>query len=197
MKTTLFLFAVLYVLPSQAQISLSDSVNNRRERLEKTSLIVLGSWSVLNIGTGLVGQANSTGVQKQFYRANAIWGGVNLAISGLGYLAGRAQRDENSFASTFKKQQQVAKLFLVNTALDLGYIAFGLYTRERAYRFSGEKADRLRGTGNSMLLQGSFLAVFDGVLYLLHTRNGAQLQKKLQQLNVFMHDNQLGFVLRF
>lgn len=193
----LFLFSLLIVsIQSKAQNTIYEQVNERREKIARTGTVVLGSWALINIGTGLIGRANSSGEQRQFHRANAVWGGVNLGLTGISYLLNRKEQ-VNSLAEVFKEQRKTEKLFLFNAALDAGYFVYGLYTKERASRYTGEKRDRLRGTGNSLLLQSSFLALFDGVLYLVHTKNGARLDKVLQNLSFTTNDGGVGMVYRF
>jgi hypothetical protein len=159
-------------------------------------MIVLGSWALLNIGSGIIGQGQTAAEQQHFYRMNTIWGGVNLVLAGISYFSSK-RGAVASQRGTFQKQATTEKLFLFNTALDLGYVAFGLYTRERGNRFTGERKDRLSGTGKSLLVQGGFLAFFDGVLYLLHTKNGSRLRQSLSGLTIGQSANGVGILYRF
>jgi hypothetical protein len=65
------------------------------------------------------------------------------------------------------------KLLLLNAGLDVAYFSFGLYLKERSKTSSS--ADRLRGYGNSLLLQGGFLLAFDLILYFVHDHNATVL----------------------
>jgi hypothetical protein len=179
-----------------AQNNTFESVNQRREKITKTGTVVLGSWALINIGAGLVGKANASGEQRQFHRANAIWGGVNLGLTGLTYILGRNKKYNSPF-EILKEQNKTEKLFLLNTALDAGYFVYGLYTKERASRYTGEKRDRLLGAGNSLLLQSSFLVLFDGILYVVHTRNGSKLDKVLQNLTFTANSGGVGLAYNF
>jgi hypothetical protein len=181
---------------ASAQQTLFDSVNRQREVINQKGMVVLGSWALLNIGSGIIGQRQTTGEQQHFHRMNIFWGGVNLILAGIGYF-GSNQNSTMSQRESFKKQATAEKLFLLNTALDLGYIAFGLYTRERGNRFTGAKKERLHGTGRSLLVQGGFLAVFDGVMYLLHSKNGFRLQHSLSPFTFGRAENGIGVLYRF
>lgn len=183
---------------ASAQVNLYDQVNEKRERIARSGTVVLGGWALANLGSGLIGQANSTGARQQFYRSNTIWGGVNLAIAGVGYISSRRKKIQSlSAAESFKKQGNIEKLFLFNAGLDLAYVAYGFYRKERALRYTGEKKDRLTGAGNSLLLQGGFLTLFDGVLYFLHQKNGRRLMPKLENLSLSAGNNGIGLTYHF
>lgn len=196
MKSIFTLLLFVSFAQAMAQVSLYDSVNRKREKINKTSTLILGGWAFINVGTGIIAQSNTTGELKQFYRANAISGGVNLALAGIGLLRNRHEKT-NTVSETFKKQEKLEKFFLFNVALDLGYVAYGLYTKERSYRYSGKKRERLAGTGNSILFQSGVLTLFDGIVYLLHTKNGNRLEQKLQNLSFTAGENGLGLAYRF
>lgn len=195
-----FLFALLLLLGStvHAQLSLYDSVNIRHNKISSTAITALAGWSAASIVSGLVGQNNSDGGVRQFHKRNVLFGGINLAFSGLSlwrthYEASRGYTP----AETFKRTAATQKVLLFNAGLDLAYLAYGLYTRERAFRYTGDKADRLRGTGNSLLVQGGFLTVLDFVQYFLQSANAKRLNTRLQGLTVTATDNGFGLAYRF
>lgn len=192
------LISILIVLAStqaNAQKNLLDSVNLKRDKIARTGMTILGTWSLANIGTGLVGYQQTTGTRQQFHRVNTIISGVNLTLAGLTYYAIQKRRTKTySTGQTFKLQESAEKLFLFNTALDLGYVAVGFYLRERANRFNDDKFFRVRGTGNSLLLQGGFLTLFDAILYFLNNKNGNRLDVLLNGLSLAQTKNGLGLV---
>ncbi|MDB5205943.1 MAG: hypothetical protein JWR72_1018 [Flavisolibacter sp.] len=198
MKRFFYCLLLIVSFSAHAQYSLYDSVNTRHNKISKTGTLLLSGWAAASLISGLVGQNNSTGKLKYFYKRNVLWGGINLGLSGLGYLrTKREQKDVYTSAQTFKRVEAAQKVFLFNTGLDLAYVAFGLYTRERSNKFTGDKKDRLVGTGNSLLFQGGFLTVFDGVLYLLHNKNGNRLEKKLEGLSFISSGDGVGLAYRF
>ncbi len=73
-----------------------------------------------------------------------------------------------------KKQGAVEKIFLVNAGLDVAYIAGGLYLKEKSVNSAGN-ASRLKGYGESIMLQGSVLLFFDAIMYGIHNKNGKNL----------------------
>jgi hypothetical protein len=168
-----------------AQTSFYDSINKRRYQIARTGFITLGSWAALNIVAGLIGRQHSTGERKQFFRATTIAGAIDMLFAGVGYITtNRIAARPHDVVETFKKQALAEKVFLVSVGLDIGVVAYGLYTKERANRFTGEKSAWLNGAGKTLLLQGSFLILFDGILYILQAKNGKRLHQKLQSLSL-------------
>jgi hypothetical protein len=81
---------------------------------------------------------------------NAGWNTVNLALATTSLILDRPV-----------EPQKLARVFWINAALDVGYMAGGLAMRQRGLRL---EQPNLVGWGDSILLQGSFLFVFDGVM---------------------------------
>ncbi|MHA7634684.1 DUF6992 family protein [Corallococcus sp. M7] len=151
--------------------------NAEAVRVNQTAMGILFGWAVLNIGTGVAGHFASEGETQAFFQANAAWNVVNLVIAGLGY-HGQATADPASWdlARSLAEGQRMEKLLLFNAGLDVGYIAFGGFLWERGMR---KDSERLRGWGKSVLMQGAFLLVFDGVLTFLNAKLNGQLTARL------------------
>ncbi|MBZ4333930.1 hypothetical protein NR800_26200 [Corallococcus interemptor] len=151
--------------------------NAEAVRVNRTAMGILFGWAVLNIGTGVAGHFASEGETRAFFQANAAWNVVNLVIAGLGY-HGQATADPASWdlARSLSEGQRMEKLLLFNAGLDVGYIAFGGLLWERGLR---KDSERLRGWGKSVLMQGAFLLVFDGVLTFLNAKLNGQLTARL------------------
>ena len=106
---------------------------------------------------------------------NAYWNTFNLAIAGLGLLTAKKQlTGEHTLARNMKEQHQTEKILLLNAGLDVAYIMTGLYLKERGNRLN---RDQPAGYGNSLLLQGGFLLVFDIIQYAENRRIGKVLEK--------------------
>jgi len=167
------LLLTVWATSTIAQRSFKDSVNLKHDKITKTGLLALSAWSVSSI---ILGAQKATGTDRYFNRSNVLWGSVNLGIAQTGYwLLRRKAGKKYTAEKTFQRTETTEKLFLFNTGLDLAYVAYGLYNRERALRYTGDRRDRLRGSGKSLVVQGSFLTLFDGVLYLMHNKNGNRL----------------------
>ncbi len=64
-------------------------------------------------------------------------------------------------------QLKSQRLFLINGGIDVAYVATGFFLKYLAPKYP-KNEERLQGYGNSVILQGSFLFVFDLVMYGLH-----------------------------
>jgi hypothetical protein len=158
---------------SFAQSIVDNQIQNfqqERNDINQNAMLVLGSWAVANILVGAYGNFKATGEAKYFHQFNAAWNIVNLGIAAFGYFNAvnsdpatmtnmEILNDYNSFQS----------FLLLNAGLDVAYIATGFYLKERSKNSSS--AERLRGYGNSLLLQGGFLLAFDVALYFIHQNN--------------------------
>ncbi|SEJ36162.1 hypothetical protein SAMN05192553_103469 [Cyclobacterium xiamenense] len=157
-----------------------NEINENRKKLESRGMLVLGSWAVGNMLWGGIGAARSEGKEKSFHQMNLYWNSVNLAIAGLGYLSATRKRTESGLWQSMRAQQRSEKILLVNAALDLGYMTGGFYLKERGKRLQDP---RLSGFGNSLVLQGAFLLVFDGILYTLQNNNGKKFRPWVENID--------------
>ena len=166
----IFFFVVLLCSCAAAQ-SYPDLPALEHARLvhQQRAMLVLGGWAVGNIGLGLALRAGTDGSTRRFHEMNAIWNVVNLGIAGLGYYTlGGA---ESEILAGWRENISFEKILLFNAGLDVGYVLGGLYLRERARRPDAD-ADRLRGYGGSIILQGGFLLLFDlANYYIAHGRD--------------------------
>ena len=124
-------------------------------------MIVLGSWALINMAGGAYGWSKYDGQQKYFHQMNLFWNSVNLTIAGIA-LYNNYQVDCSLMGPDEIMSQHIKteRLLILNSALDLGYIGTGLLLRHLSGQ-SENRGDLLKGYGNSLLLQGSFLLVFD------------------------------------
>lgn len=145
-----------------------------RRRTEKRAMAVLGTWSALNLTSGLILSRQTTGWESRFHTSNALWNTVNasLALGGLWRL--RKEKPSGNLVSAVNKLHATEKAFLFNTGLDLAYIASGFYLAEAAKnQATADRRDLFLGTGRSLMLQGAFLFVFDlGAFLSIRNING-------------------------
>ena len=170
------IFVLLLIIPFVqmfAQDSISDSLfafHQNRMNINKSAMLVLGGWAAGNILLGTYGNFKSTGEAKYFHQFNAMWNVVNLGIASFGYF-NAINSDPASMTNVeiIKDFNSLQNFLLLNAGLDVAYIATGFYLKERSKNSSS--SERLRGYGNSLLLQGGFLLVFDVALYFIHQSN--------------------------
>ncbi|TVR72410.1 MAG: hypothetical protein EA408_06840 [Marinilabiliales bacterium] len=134
-------------------------------RTTNTGMYVLGGWAITNIATGAYGWSRFDGDKKYFHQMNLFWNTVNLSIAGFA-LYSNSILDISAMGADeiMDKHTGTERILLINTALNVGYIGTGFLMRHLAGR-SEKQSDLLKGYGNSVILQGSFLFVFDLVLY--------------------------------
>lgn len=135
----------------------------------QTGMLVLGSWATANIVTGLIGRSQTEGSRSRSHEMNAIWNSVNLGIAVFGYISAQNLEPSGSAFELYKSQQQLDRILLINAGLDVAYMATGLWMRERSKNISGNP-DLWMGYGNSIIIQGAFLFVFDLAMFGLHQR---------------------------
>lgn len=166
-----FLFLLSESVFSQNDSSLHlQNFQMERKDINETAMLVLGGWAVGNILVGTYGNFKATGEAKYFHQFNAMWNVVNLGIAAFGYF-NAVNSDPSSMTNLeiIKDFNSLQNFLLLNAGLDVAYIATGLYLKERSKNSSS--AERLRGYGNSLLLQGGFLLLFDVSLFFIHQNN--------------------------
>lgn len=148
----------------------------KRVSVSKKSMLVLGGWSVANIVVSGIATDTRNKEMRYFHQMNVMWGGINLAIAGLGYWgAGREKIDNPTLASVLKHQSKTEKTYLINTGLDVLYVGAGLWMNKASD--NQKNPDKFKGYGNSIMLQGGFLLLYDAVNYAIHRKHGKLLDK--------------------
>ena len=174
----MLVLALMLVLVTESVVGqdISEWVGfeQHRQQINKTGMLVLGTWAVGNILTGAYGHFTATGKARYFHQMNAMWNVVNLGIATFGYVnALNADPAAMGLAQVIGEYTSLQNILLLNAGLDVAYMATGFYLRERSKTAS--RSEMLKGYGNGLILQGAFLFVFDIVLYFIH-RNHASLE---------------------
>jgi hypothetical protein len=158
-------------------------------------MLTLGSWALGNIGTGAVMMGNTSGSTKYFHQMNLYWNVVNLALAGFGYYSA-ATSDPASYNlfTSLKEHYSMEKILLLNAGLDVAYITAGFYLLEKS-KNATQKRDMFKGFGQSVILQGGFLLLFDTVLYVVHHSQVKVLKSIVGHVS-FSGDG-VGVILKF
>ncbi len=188
---SIWLFCTQHAICQQ---SILNQFNVERQKISKTGLKMLSAYSALNIIYGSIASSNTTGSNRYFHKMNAIWNGVTLGIVGISTIFSKKEK-VLSYGESLKKQNEIEKLFLFNAGLDLAYIAGGAYLKERS-KTSTKNSSRLRGYGESVMLQGGVLLLFDGIMYSIHNNHGKKLNKVVEKLTLTTTDAGIGLVLK-
>ena len=170
----------------------------KSNQINSTGMYVLGGWAVANIAGGAIGWASSTGSAKYFHQMNLFWNTVNLGIAGFALYNNLT--DDISLLSSDEmllKHTKTENLYLINAGLDVVYIGTGFLLKHLSVS-NLNKQDLLKGYGNSIILQGGFLMIFDLIMWGIQRNhrldflNGAEFSF-IQQENF----SQIAIMLRF
>jgi hypothetical protein len=137
--------------------------NHQLVRVEKTLTTALVAWSVASISLGmplaLIGRKMDSTSVSEFGRQNALWGAVDAAIAGVGFMT-RRKRGVLSDVQAEREIRKLRNLLVINALADVGYIAGGIAIAARSRR--GMSSLRMgAGDGAAIGIQGTFLFVLD------------------------------------
>lgn len=160
-KKMTLLFATLFCLHFGIAQTSPDFIATNKKGMQ-----ILGGWSAINVvGNSALLLTNPSEKQIGFYSSNIAWNAVNgiLAFGGLRTL------NRGKFKPNY--EQKLKRTFAVNTFIDVGYIAAG-----SALALHKNSSERMVGIGESIVLQGAFLLVFDAIMW----RSNAKITPVIQ-----------------
>jgi hypothetical protein len=197
-----FLIIIIAFLSLKNSIAQSDSIikqfDTKKNNLNHRGMMVLSSWAGANIvGSGIGYALTTSNEEKEFYLMNGSWGIINLGIALPGLLA-----KKNSSATIYdlqKSQTKIEKIFLANTILDVVYISGGFYLKELSKNQTDiKKQERFNGFGNSVIIQGAGLMIFDLAMTILNNRNRKKhLDPFLKKASISFSGNYIKLGYRF
>lgn len=194
MKTVTLLFLLLLSTKIFSQNLTFQSFNQERLDLNHKGMTILGSWAGANLISNGILLSNASGSDKAFYKMNIYWNVVNGALAGLSLLQKSKNQSNMSPFRTLEEQSSTEKILLFNTGLDAAYVMGGLYLLEKSKNATSDQ-DLLKGYGQSVILQGGFLLLFDGIMYGVHR---SHLKKgRVIFENLSFTGNSLGLNIRF
>lgn len=189
--TILFILLIDYVYSQTTDL---DQFNHHRNQINKYAMITLGSWAVGNMAVNGTLYRSGEKDRKYFYQMNIAWNAVNLAIAGFGLYGALNPDTSLALFESIQQQANIEKILLFNAGLDVGYIMTGFYLKERA-KNSLKHHDRFQGYGNSLVLQGGFLFLFDLTVYFIQAGNHDLMKKMLD--HVTLAPGLIGLTLNF
>lgn len=169
------------VVKGQAAETKLTEINEKRLQLNRNGMKLLGGWAAGNIVVGGIGMTQSRGSTRYFHEMNLAWNGVNLAIAGLGYFGSKKDPAAFSIKETLREYRSFENILLFNAGLDVGYMATGVYLWERGIR---KESDRLKGYGQSLILQGGFLFTFDLIMFLASRKQSNKFLEALDGIEL-------------
>lgn len=165
-RLLLFLFLTLSLGLMGQNDSTLLAFNLDRNLINKEGMTILASWSVLNMAWSIAQLNNQDPIKQSYHQMNLGWNAVNLAIAGFGLYDALYSGGALSTWETIDAQASIKRIFGVNAALDVAYVAGGFYLREYARRSSN--FDRYEGFGRAVIVNGAFLLAFDVLMYWAH-----------------------------
>ena len=196
MKATCFiLILITYTCSSNSVLGQLQDFNSQRTKTDQKLMLSLGSWASMNmLGSGIGWARSNSEENKYFHQMNVMWNLVNLGLAIPGYIKAKQDNSVKSVYHLLEAQRKTETIFLVNAGIDLAYIGSGLLLRSRAPNV--EKSSQFMGYGNSMILQGGFLLLFDWIAYSIHRKNAKnQLAPILQKIEPSDHGIGLKYKL--
>lgn len=115
---------------------------------------VVGTWGLISVagGSALAASGRSQGMAA-FGQQTATWGAINVAIAAFGTWRSRHRTPSKSGLRT---------LLLVNSVLDIGYIAVGAAIATGKLSWDGRIPSHAAvGHGSAVMIQGAALAAID------------------------------------
>ncbi len=171
-----------------------EEFNLARNKTDKSLMLTLGSWAAANFIVSGVGWATAEVKEaKYFHEMNVMWNTVNLGIAIPGIIKAYRAKSNLTLAETIREEHKTEKIFLFNSVLDMGYLATGFVLRSEA-KSNADRNALFNGYGNSLIMQGGFLLLFDLTGYFVHN---AQSNKKLQKFIDKIEPSTNGIGLRF
>lgn len=194
MRASLVLLILGVGLHAAAQ-SFGD-VRQQQLSTQQTGMIILGSWAVVNLISSPIFASRTSGPTRYFHQMNGFWNTVNLGLAGFSLLTIAKQNMDPSYNELLSEQLKLEKLLLFNAGLDIAYVAAGFYLRERSKNVVNNK-DRFLGFGNSLLLQGGFLFLFDVGFYLAVHQHYFDIIDNTRNLSLNFTSQGFGLTYKF
>lgn len=194
------IFILFILLPTTifAQDFELKNFNDRRDEISKRGMLALGGWASTNFVASGIAISQTKGQERAFHEMNIYWNTVNMALAVGGLLQIRKnQGKEKDILKSIEEQQTLEKILLLNAGLDVAYMLGGAYLIQRGKNeLNNNRANQFKGFGQSLILQGGFLFIYDLMMYRSHRRNWKKsgIREKLQ---LIPQANGISFILRF
>ncbi|PKP38922.1 MAG: hypothetical protein CVT98_04200 [Bacteroidetes bacterium HGW-Bacteroidetes-15] len=192
MKRALFTIIVLLFATELFSQNIEEFYSTST-RINRTGMMVLGGWAISNMAYGAYGNWKFDDERKYFGQMNMMWNLVNAGIAGFALY-----QFHNTDISLLSPEQMVnnhtktQNLYLINAGLDILYMAGGFYMIH-ASKNNEKHQFRLKGYGQSVILQGGFLFAFDLVMYAIQRNHIGNFDLPVKTLAISPYGLSLGF----
>ena len=215
MKKVLTIILLIISCHAFAQQDSLKKYNAERVRITSNGMEYLGGWGLLNLGTGAYlnwGSGTKTitvtvgGSQvpervssispelKYFGEMNTIWGSVDFVTALLGYTGTQNNKNKKlTPAQTLHEQERIEKIFKINMYLDVVYLGAGTYLKLAG---DSRNSPMMKGYGESVLLQGGFLLLFDGLMLHSEKTHGDKLRSFFEKHPITFDGRRVGITFK-
>lgn len=165
---------VLALAAGQLDADRLAKVNQDRNEANRGAMWVLNAWAGANLASGLAGWVAAEDPEwRAVHQANFVWNLVNLGLGVSGLVQSYADPRALDLDQSRKASEATQISYLVNGGLDFVYLAAGAIL---LWRGNVDGSPRLRGWGKAVLLQATFLLLFDIALFMMNSALGAPLR---------------------
>jgi hypothetical protein len=167
MRSTLFVLVFISLaLSTQAQQAFSSvAFQEKRQMLFRQHTLGVGGWALGNLAYsgGILAWGNSKGSTLYAHRGNLAWNMVNLLIVAPAYIKNRKEQPAaDPWEEVIREQLRMERILLANAVLNVSYMVTGVALHSRGQQNNNPMAE---GFGRSLLIQGSFLLLADGITF--------------------------------
>ena len=168
MRVNIFVVSIFSLLLSfSANGQDSIQFQKRLFKVQQQSTIVLSGWSILNIGISPLctkNLFNPVTSSDHFHLSNFNWNLFNAGFAGLSHYSVYTNSQKTwSISELNKRKKRLERALAFNVALDFIYIASGLLLKHATSPNDLVNYPAFHGGGNSLILQGGFLLVYDSI----------------------------------
>jgi len=179
--------------------SLVEQAQNRLRHAKQAHLWRIGAWGSANLLGGAALMWRSDRVQGStswhFGAMSAGWGLINGMIASIGLARAPAPITARRHVAR-ARERRFHDLLILNLGLNVGYTAAGL-TMLGAAQSGVSHADRWRGFGGALILQGLGLLILDGIAYLGSRSRLRALLRPSSSLSVTVTPTRLAITVPF
>tara|TARA_Y100000589_G_scaffold193120_1_gene182803 strand:+ start:13431 stop:13967 length:537 start_codon:yes stop_codon:yes gene_type:complete len=146
-----------------------DSIQFQKKifKIQQQSTLVFSGWSILNIGISPLCSKNlfnPVTSNEHFHLSNFNWNLFNAGFAGLSHYSVYTNSQKNwSIPDLNKRKKRLERVLAVNVALDFIYIASGFLLKHATNPDDLVNYPAFNGGGNSLILQGGFLLIYDSL----------------------------------
>ncbi|MDD3568654.1 MAG: hypothetical protein PHT92_09665 [Bacteroidales bacterium] len=195
MKTKLVIAAIGLLYAGSLSAQNTSDAFTISSNTNQMGMFVLGGWALANFAYGGYEWAKRSDSRKYFGQMNVMWNVVNAGIAGFAlYQHFNTDVSMLSPQDMLDKHNQTINLYLINAGLDVLYAAGG-WCMIRASKTSEKYSHLLKGYGQSVILQASFLFTFDLAMYFIQMNNSSNFNIPLQSFALGV--NGISFTIAF